>query len=133
MAGDYMIFQRRYQTLSTNKQVAATDSGTIHLIADALVFANHTLNVQKIEIAVLTDAAQTATFQDTSGVKIAVTKSSPGLGPIVFDFGPEGIAVTEAKGLDVVLSGAGLALAIHVEAYQRSSSTITGNTGTPLS
>jgi hypothetical protein len=124
-----------YQNVSTSHIVATGDSATVHLIAAALAAAQHapgggvvsaanvsvtlpkTVYVQKIGIGVTTDNAAQITFQDTAGVLIAKTKASPGLGPIVFDFGTEGVALTSTAGLDLVISGAGLGAAIAVQAY----------------
>lgn len=120
MPGDY----NKYRTLHTervaNASVLAADSTTIELI-DVTKSANHQLYIQRIVFSVTTDAAQSLTWQDEAGtpVLIAKSKASPGLGNLVWDFGPVGVPCTLGKGLDMVISGAGLAGMVHVEAYER--------------
>jgi hypothetical protein len=99
--------------------VAAADTTTVEAIT--VKDAYHQIFVTKITVAVITDAAQSLTFQDDAGtpVPIAKTKASPGLGPIVFEFGDLGTPLTVGKNLDMVISGAGLAARVHVEGYQR--------------
>jgi len=105
-----------YQPFSVDAQMLATDTGTATLAALKTGF---TIFVTKIVASITTDAAQTLTFQDNAStpVPIAKTKASPGLGPIVFEFGEDGTGLTEAKQLDMVLSAAGLAGRVHVEGY----------------
>jgi hypothetical protein len=50
---------------------------------------------------------------------IAGTKASPGIGPLEFDFGPEGRALDDGEGLELANSGAGLAADITWVAYRR--------------
>lgn len=80
-----------------------------------------TIYLQKISVMVTTDNAATQTFQDTAGtpIKAASTKVSPGIGPIVFDFGPDGFPLTEGEGLDHANSAAGLAGAVTITAYRK--------------
>lgn len=83
--------------------------------------AAHTIYIQKIEVNVITDNAATLTFQDTATtpVVIAGTKVSPGIGPIVFDFGDEGRALTAEKGFTLKNSAAGLAADISWQGYEK--------------
>lgn len=83
--------------------------------------AGYTLYIQQITLSVTTDNAATQTFQDTADtpVPIATSKASPGLGPIVWDFGADGMALTEGKGLSLKSSGAGMAAAVTVLAYRK--------------
>lgn len=86
--------------------------------------AGHTIYIQKLCVSVTTDDAATQTFQDSAGTPIvaAKTKASPGLGPILFDFGPDGFALTEGKDLNHTMSAAGLAAAIVIQAYMKRTS-----------
>jgi hypothetical protein len=83
--------------------------------------AKYTIFIQKIILLVTTDAAQSLTFRDTATtpVVIAVVPASPGVGVITFDFGDDGIPLTEGKNFDIVPSAAGLAGWVNVEAYAR--------------
>jgi hypothetical protein len=100
--------------------VLAADSATI-TDAIAVKDAYHQIFITKITVSVTTDAAQSLTFQDDAGtpIVIAKTKATPGLGPIVFEFGDLGTPLTVGKNLDITISGAGLAARVHVEGYQR--------------
>lgn len=120
MPGDYEKFQMCYSSRNANATVLAADTATVEII-DTTKSANHRLYIQKIIVSITTDAAQSLTFQDEAGTPLVVakTKASPGLGAIVFDFGPQGFACSLGKGLDMVISGAGLAASVHVEAYEK--------------
>jgi len=90
------------------------------------VTASETAYVQRMMVAVTVDGAQPLTFQDraTTPKVIGKTKASPGLGPILFDFGPAGIALTEGKSLDISTTGATiLGAAIHIEGYRKKTAT----------
>ncbi len=103
--------------------VAATDYSTASVKITALT--GHTIFIQKISYNVSTDSASTQLFQDNANTPIiaAAPKASPGLGPIVFDFGARGFALTEAKDFTHKMSAAGIAATIVVEAYQRQTAT----------
>lgn len=114
---NYRVF---YQDCSYDGNLLTTDTTTVHAIAAK---ANYTVYIQAIVVNITTDAAQTLTFQDTANTPVVIvkTRSSPGLGPVdeSVDFGPEGKALTESKGLDMVISGAGLGASIKVIAYRK--------------
>lgn len=99
--------------------LAATDWSTAQQKIAAKT--GHTIYVQKITLAVTTDNAATQSFQDSAGTPIVAAKSkvSPGEGPIVWDFGAQGFALTEAKDLNHKMSAAGMAGSVTIEAYQR--------------
>ena len=99
--------------------VAATDYSTAS--EKITVLTGHTIFIQKIAVNVTTDNAATQLFQDDASTPIiaAGTKASPGIGPILFDFGARGFALTEGKSFEHKMSGAGLAATVTVEAYQR--------------
>lgn len=81
----------------------------------------YTIFIQQITLGVTTDNAATQQFEDTSGtpVPVAKSKASPGLGPIVWDFGPDGVALTEGKGFNLRNSGAGMAGSVTVLGYRK--------------
>ena len=90
--------------------------------------AGWTVYVQKVAVQVTTDNAATASLRSiTTGEVIAKTAASPGLGPIVFDFGADGYALPEGEGLELTGSGAGLGAAIAVQMYQKRTATFSGN------
>lgn len=107
-----------YAPLVADVTVVAANDPTATLLAAKTGF---TIYVTHISVAVTTDNAATLTFQDsaTTPIVIAKTKASPGIGPILFDFGEDGTPLTEAKALNLAASGAGLAARVHVEAYYK--------------
>ena len=78
-----------------------------------------TLWIQRIMLSVTTDNAATQQFQDSAGTPIPIAKSpaSPGLGPKTWDFGEIGFPLTAEKGLQHLMSAAGMAGAVTVQAY----------------
>lgn len=125
---DYRQRRKRFQDISGSTVLAATDdlSATARTLGVALK-AGFTVFVQRIIVNVITDNAATLTFQDDAGtpVVIAKTKASPGIGPILFDFGSEGRGLTVSKTFTLKNSAAGLAADIHWEGYLRPTATIT--------
>jgi len=111
-----------YQGVAADIDVAATDSSKTAIIA---LVANQTIYIQRIELAIVTHAAQTITFQDNAGtpVKIAAhTDASAAAGvpsQVLWDFGPDGTPLTVGKQLDIATSGAGIAARVHVEGYRK--------------
>lgn len=118
VGGDYFAKQYFYKAVKADVDVATADTSKTAIIAP--FNSSYTIYVQRIVISVITDAAQSLIFQDNAGspVIIAKTKASPGLGPIIIDFGPQGTPLTAGKQLDIATSGAGLAARVHVEGYQ---------------
>ena len=99
--------------------VAATDYTTA--TAKITVLTGHTIFIQKIAFNVTTDNAATQLFQDDATTPVIATgvKASPGIGPLLYDFGAKGFALTEGKSFMHKMSGAGIAGTVVVEAYQR--------------
>jgi hypothetical protein len=131
---------RYQQKLSAHEDVSASYamlaaddfSSSLHAIIAAKT--GFTVYVQRIEVAVTTDNAATQLFQDTAGTAVVVagTKASPGIGPIEFDFGADGFACTESKGLSHKNSGAGMAASITVQAYRKRTATVSLNSASPV-
>lgn len=119
--GDYNRNQIRYTDISGSTVLAAGDN--LSVTARELVegVAGWTIFIQKITVNIVTDAAQSLTLGDDAGtpVVIAGVKASPGVGPIPFDFGPEGRALTEDQSFQLKNSAAGLAADITWSGYMR--------------
>lgn len=109
---------RSYQDVSAQQQTVAADTAAVTLIAAR---AGWTTYVQKIEINITTDNAATVTVRalTTTAVILARTPASPGIGVRIFDFGEDGWALPAGEGLERILSGAGLAFAMTVQAYRK--------------
>ena len=118
-------YRSLYQDVSYDHTILAADSTTLTACPSK---AGYTVFVQAIIFDVTTDNAATLSFKDTASTPVVIhaTKASPGLGASVtsVDFGPEGRACTEAKDLQVVFSGAGLAGSLKILAYRKQTSTL---------
>ena len=104
---------------STSRTLTASDTTVADLIA--VKSTSHTIFVQKVTIGVTTSAAQNWTLQDdaTTPIVLAVLPNSASVAPHEWDFGARGFACTEAKNLDLVVSSAGVAGSVTIEAYQK--------------
>lgn len=131
--GDVLVPQRENIRLIADVDVAAADATKDNILA--VKSANHQIFVQKIVVSVITDAAQSLIFQDDAGTPVIIgkTKASPGLGPLLFEFGPNGTPLTVGKNLDIATSAAGIAARVHVEAYQKLGAVINTATATAAS
>ena len=119
---DYGFYRAMFKDASTVRTLLAADTSTEHANVITPKSASYSIFVQRIIFNCTTDAAQTLTFQDDAGTPIVIGKSasSPGLGiEIVGDYGPLGKQLTENTNLDIIISAAGLAGQINIEAYQR--------------
>src|SRR5882672_8112037 len=114
----YGQLRRFYQGVVADVDVATADTARSAIIA---LVANQTIYIQRIEVAIITVAAQSLIFQDNAGTPIIIAKTavSAPIGPIFFDFGPEGTPLTVGKQLDIATSGAGVAARVHVEGYRK--------------
>lgn len=120
-------YRNTYKDISTSGVVLAAAAGLSAAVALATGF---TIYVQKITVNISTSAAQAITFQDSAGTPIVVAfiEASTAAGVIrTFDFGSKGIALTEAKQLNIV-NVAGPAYSWTVEGYSRQTAAIAATT-----
>ena len=106
-----------YQNISGSLVVAAA-TGDTDLVAAK---TGYTIYIQKIIFNVTTDAAQSMTFQSkTSALELATIPASPGDNTEhVFDFGTEGMPLTESEAFQMNVSAAGLAGVLMWEGYRK--------------
>jgi hypothetical protein len=99
--------------------LAATDYSTAN--SKITGKAGFTIFIRRILLNVTTDNAATQTFQDSAGTPVIVagSKASPGIGPITFDFGERGFALTEGKDFQHKMSAAGMAGSVTIDAYMK--------------
>lgn len=122
--GDYSHFKHLFRNKTRSRHVLATDTSTE--LADFITpkSALHTIYVQRITLHPTTYAAQTLRAVDGNSIPIShfsVPAAAPTtLGPAYYeaDFGPEGTPLTIGEELDIVLSAAGIAGRLVVEAYE---------------
>lgn len=112
-----------FQNVSTELFIGAADTTKNDVI---LGKAGYTIYVRRIFVAITTSAAQAWTFQDDNGTPkvIAVLPASASVGPHEFDFGEDGVPLTEAKNLDISLA-AGAAGRVVIEAYRKPTGVLT--------
>jgi len=122
--GDAASYRSTYRNVSEEIRIGTGDTTVDAFIPKK---AKHTIWVQRVIVEIITDAAQTMTFQDDASTpeKVFHIAASPGLGTKSIDYGPRGFPLTENKDLDIVLSAAGLGANVVVEAYMAPSSTMT--------
>lgn len=113
----------QFQGGATDTTIVAASDPSATLVTGR---TGYTIYVTHISLAVTTDNAATMTLQDsaTTPIIIAKSKASPGIGPILWDFGDDGTPLTEAKSLALLASGAGLAGRLHIEYYFRQTNAI---------
>jgi hypothetical protein len=122
MLGDYTAYKRFYTNKSIDRTIVAADTSAAH--ADVISPRNslHTIYIQKIILSITTHAAQTITFRDGAGTPVVIaahTDAATGLSVVEWDFGPEGTPLTQGEELDIILSAAGIAARVHIEAYEK--------------
>ena len=124
--GDYSRKLDYYTDVSTGYTfLIGTDWSGVALSTRIAGVVGMTIFIQKIQLAVTVDNAATQTFQDSAGTPIlaAKSKASPGLGPIIWDFGPDGFALTEGEDFNHLMSAAGMAGSVTITAYQKVTAT----------
>lgn len=111
-------FNTRFQDISGTLALAATDADTTLVTNPNTAYS---IFIQKIRVHIFTSAAQSATFEDTATTArvIGAIVASPGTGYQEWDFGPQGIQLTEGKNFVLNVSGAGLGMNIQWEGYMR--------------
>lgn len=114
-----------FQSVSGSLTVAAADGDATLVTSRG---AGFTLFIQRIIAYITTDAAQSWAFTDSNGTPkvIARVTTSPGVDTRwEFDFGDEGVPLTEGKNFLLDVSAAGLAGHIEWLGYQKQTSTVT--------
>lgn len=129
MAGDYNKYRTTYHDKSTDAQVLTTTDYTTATALVSVKNSSYQLFIQRIIVDVTTypAAGKTWTFQDSAGTPVPVGVASiPTAAPTTagdtqyfFEFGPVGMALTQGKNLNLLMSATGVAGMVHVECYQR--------------
>lgn len=123
-AGDYGYYRKLFRDISGELTVAAaTDDTTLVTVRGA----GYTIYIQRLYFVVLTDAAQSISFEDSNGTAkvIAQVPASPGKGTVFeWDYGAKGISLTEAKNFVMNVSAAGLAGKLTWSGYMKQTATI---------
>lgn len=137
IGGDYLSLQR--ENIGFAIDIDLDGSAKTTTAVKAARSANYTVYVQRLVISITTHAAgKVFTLQDTAGTPVVIAAYSD-LALVVggtvadikvWDFGPIGTAITAGKDLNYVANtgGSGFVARVHVEGYQKLSTTV--NTGT---
>jgi hypothetical protein len=136
MPGDYLQFQQHYSSKNLDRQIVAADDTTALNNLITPKSSSHALFIQKLSFYETTESnGKSLTFQDDSSTAILLGKYSSVTAAagipksLVLDFGPAGYQLGTGKNFDVVASAAGIAGALHVEAYERIVATVAAGTG----
>lgn len=122
--GSYLQFQRENPSKNYNFFILTSTTTIDNAISPKS--ANHQLWIQKLVFYETTESnGKSITFGDDSstskvlGVYNSVTAAAGVPKSLVLDFGPTGIPLGVGKNLDITISAAGIAGALHIEAYER--------------
>lgn len=127
-AGDYLHHQFQFTRKLVDRDIVAADQSAQHADVITPKSANHRIYVQKITFSPTTYSAKTITFQDDAGTPVpighmSISAAAPTTGgdtcQYILDYGPTGTPLTKGKNLDVILSAAGAAGRLHIEAYEK--------------
>lgn len=107
----------QYRSARANLVLLAADNPAAVVLITGKT--KYTLHVTLIVISVTTTAAQSIDIQDSAGtpIEVAGLPASAAEGCYRWDFGEEGVPITEAANLTITTSAAGVAAYIHVEGY----------------
>ena len=126
MAGDYLHWQFQFARKNLDRQIVAADDTTALNNLIVPKSANHALFIQKITFHETTESnGKNLTFQDDSSTAIllgkyfSITAAAGITKSFVADYGPTGYQLGTGKNFDVVVSAAGIAGALHIEAYEK--------------
>lgn len=121
-AGDYLFYKNVYSNKSVDLNILTGTASYADVIAPKS--SKHTVYIQRIVLSITTHVAGDVYLfdDDGSGPPIAShTDAAAGAGvlsEVEWDFGPQGVALTEGANLDVSHSTTGVAK-VHIEAYER--------------
>lgn len=127
-AGDYVRFQLLYNAKILDRQVLITDGNAqLKALIVPTYGSDYQLYIQKITFRPVVYAAQTWVFQDEASTPVQIGQMVfPSTAPTIvtqpdyqIDLGPTGYALTIGSPLDIVVTGTGVAGALHIEGYQR--------------
>lgn len=119
MSNPYRRFTTFYQDASGSAPVAVLESGNNTLVTAKN--ANTTIFIQKIHIQVITgNAGSTWGFEDSTDVEVTGDVSvATGPQHIDYDFGPEGVPLTQGANFILEVTNAGATGVVSWEAYQK--------------
>jgi len=121
--GDYNSFHTIFGDKHVQYQLLASEAGPVSLLSVSR--PGNTLAIQRIKVSVTTYSAKNLGFQDSSGMPIGLlvvpgsVTGALGNQVLELDYGPHGVTLTLGASLSLILSGAGVAGIISIDAYER--------------
>lgn len=117
------LLRGQYRPFNGTGFVLAAAAGQSGVVAAK---TGHTCYIQRITIGITTAAAQAILVRDTAGTPLiaASLAASAAIGPYTWDFGEEGLAMTEGKGIDIA-GTAGPAYSYAIIGYYRQTAVLT--------
>lgn len=115
-----------YRNMSVTKVIATSDDHSAAFLRLITCLAGFSIFIQKVTFSITVENASEITVQstDSTPVKYAEIQTPTTEGPVTFDFGQDGVQVTEDKHLDFRNSAAGMALIVYVQAYMKPTATL---------
>ena len=115
-----------FRNVSISKVIATTDNHSASFLTLIAELAGFSIYIQKITFSVTVEHNSEATVQSTDATAIPYAEiNNPSTeGPFEFDFGEDGVQVTEGEGLVFRNSGAGMGLIVYVQAYLKPTATL---------
>ena len=123
MAEAGALLRGQYTPFNAAGFVLAAAAGASGIVAAR---TGHKIVIQRITIAITTAAAQAILVRDTAGTPLVAASlaASAAIGPYTWDFGEEGLPMTEGKALDIA-HAAGPAYSYVVVGYYRQTAVLT--------
>jgi hypothetical protein len=104
MSDAYLRKREFFRDISGTRRIGASDTGTLALVA---AIPKHTIYIQRIYVAVTTvTASETWTCQDGAGFVVAPPIDAGDVAQFPFEFGAQGVPLTEESAFNVVIAGA---------------------------
>jgi hypothetical protein len=123
---EYRRLRTFYKDISESLTIAAGTGDTTLVTARN---SSSTIYVQQVIMYITTDAAQNASFEDSTGVIVCKVSTSPGVDTRwAFDFGSRGRPLTQGANFVLNVSAAGLAGHIEWYGYSKLSSAVAAGT-----
>ena len=123
MAEAGALLRGQYTPFNAAGFVLAERAGASGIVAAR---TGHKIVIQRITIAITTAAAQEILVRDTAGTPLVAASlaASAAIGPYTWDFGEEGLPMTEGKALDLS-HAAGPAYSYAIVGYYRQTAVLT--------
>jgi len=127
--------RKLFRNVSTSKVIATTDNHSASFLALVTELPGFSVFIQKVTFSVTVEHNSEVQVQSTDATPVIYAQiNNPSTeGPFTFDFGEDGVQVTEGEGLNFANSAAGMGLIVYVQAYLKPTGTLVAKTATMTS